>query len=84
MERDGRNIYYGRKRRYGGILICLNFILLVIEILICIGEENAEKVWINDISSAIVMTKKQWKEFVKANGIKEESVQLYERRYTND
>ena len=43
-ERDGRNIYYGRKRRYGGILIGLNFILLVIEILICIGEENAEKV----------------------------------------
>ena len=40
--------------------------------------------WINDISSAIVMTKKQWKEFVKVNGIKEESVQLYEKRYTND
>lgn len=48
------------------------------------GRKCGKSMWTNDISSATVMTKKQWKEFVKVNGIKEESIQLYERRYTND
>jgi len=31
------------------------------------GRKCGKSMWINDISSATVMTKKQWKEFMKAN-----------------
>lgn len=48
------------------------------------GRKCGMGMWTNDISAAIVMTKKQWKEFIKVNEIKEESIQLYERRYNND
>jgi hypothetical protein len=48
------------------------------------GRKHGIDMWTKDISSALLMTKEQWKYLFRTNDNMKNLVQLYERRYCND